>query len=43
MSIEKGIETQVSKGHKHKREEEEEEEEEEERKRRVNSVTTCTN
>ena len=41
MSIEKGIETQVSKGHKHKREEEEEEEEE--RKRRVNSVTTCTN
>ena len=40
MSIEKGIETQVSKGHKHKREEEEEEEE---RKRRVNSVTTCTN
>ena len=42
MSIEKGIETQVSKGHKHKREEEEEEEEEEERKRRVNSVTTCT-
>ena len=43
MSIEKGIETQVSKGHKHKMEEEEEEEEEEERKRRVNSVTTCTN
>ena len=42
MSIEKGIETQVSKGHKHKREEEEEEEEDE-RKRRVNSVTTCTN
>ena len=41
MSIEKGIETQVSKGHKHKREEEEEEEEE--RKRRVNSATTCTN
>ena len=40
MSIEKGIETQESKGHKHKREEEEEEEE---RKRRVNSVTTCTN
>ena len=40
MSIEKRIETQVSKGHKHKREEEEEEEE---RKRRVNSVTTCTN
>ena len=42
MSIEKGIETQVSKGHKHKREEEEEEEEDE-TKRRVNSVTTCTN
>ena len=30
MSIEKGIETQVSKGHKHKRGEEEEEEEESE-------------